>query len=44
MAYFFVLGPLVGLVMAFFFALCTPPERKWPRDSERALLFADQNS
>ncbi len=40
MTYFFVLGPLVGLVM-FFFALRTPLARKWPRESERAFLFAD---
>ena len=43
MTYFFVLGPLVGLVMAFFFALRTPLARKWPRESERAFLFAGQN-
>ena len=39
MTYFFVLGPLIGLIMAFFFALRTPPARNWPRESERAFLF-----
>ena len=43
MTYFFVLVPLIGLIMAFFFALRTPPARKLPRESERAFLFAGPN-
>ncbi len=39
MAYFFVLGPFMGLIMAFFFALRTPPARNWLWESERAFLF-----
>ena len=41
MTYFFVLGPFIGLIMAFFFALRTPPARKLLRESARAFLFAD---
>ena len=39
MTYFFVLVPLIGLIMAFFFALRTPPARNWLWESERAFLF-----